>query len=212
MGLKSKRCKNELGNTYGHLTVIGIANKTDGRGSVYWICRCTCGEDYIVRGTNLRSGGSTRCSLCSSNAIAMHRTTHNETKTPLYRVWRSMKHRCNNTQSKQYLSYGGRGITVCNRWEMSFLDFKKDMGDVPDNCSLDRIDNDRGYEPVNCRWATRKMQQQNRRCVVLNPVMVRVIRYLYSNKKKTLACISRATRINYSVVQNAASQLTWGNA
>ena len=83
-------------------------------------------------------------------------------RTKLYKVWSSMKHRCLNTQDKQYKDYGGRGITVSKRW-LKFKNFLADMGERPVGMTLDRKNNDRGYMKSNCRWATRKEQQQNRR-------------------------------------------------
>jgi hypothetical protein len=82
--------------------------------------------------------------------------------TPLYNLWQQMKNRCTNPRNKGYAAYGGRGITVCDRWQ-DFQAFHDDMGERPPGMSLDRIDNDLGYGPDNCRWATRKTQQRNRR-------------------------------------------------
>lgn len=82
---------------------------------------------------------------------------------PRYEVWRGMLQRCLNPAHQAYARYGGRGITVCNRWRRSFADFCADVGQRPDGGTLDRIDNDRGYEPGNVRWVTRQAQAQNRR-------------------------------------------------
>lgn len=86
--------------------------------------------------------------------------THKQSYTKLYRTWASMKDRCTNKRSKEYKRYGGRGIELCKRW-MSFENFYKDMGDRPDGLSLDRIDNNKGYSPSNCRWATASQQSRN---------------------------------------------------
>lgn len=85
---------------------------------------------------------------------------------PAYYVWASMKDRCYNPKCKQYSDYGGRGITVCDRWLSSYRDFYSDMGPRPHGYSLDRIDNDKGYGPDNCRWADRRTQQRNQRRAV----------------------------------------------
>lgn len=85
---------------------------------------------------------------------------------PVYYVWTAMKDRCYNRNNRQYPDYGGRGIVVCDRWLSSYHDFAADMGERPQNHSIDRIDNDGNYEPGNCRWADKSTQQRNRRVAV----------------------------------------------
>ncbi len=93
---------------------------------------------------------------------------------PLYQVWMGIKGRCRNPNYRQWNDYGGRGITMCERWN-DFKTFAADMGERPPGYSIDRIDNDRGYSPENCRWATRKEQQRNQRRAVF--VDVEGVRY-----------------------------------
>jgi hypothetical protein len=90
-------------------------------------------------------------------------------KHPLYRMFRSLLQRCLNPNHPSYPHYGGRGITVCERWRSAggFERFLADMGDRPEGTSIDRVDNERGYEPANCRWATGAQQRRNTRCTVL---------------------------------------------
>lgn len=113
-------------------------------------------------------------------------TTHGLSRTPEYRSWYSMKERCFNTKHPCYHLYGGRGITICERW-MSITNFYADMGDRPEGTSLDRIDSDKNYEPENCRWATREEQAINtRRSNRLNTRSVRVQQMLDAGIDKSV--------------------------
>lgn len=123
---------------------------------VYWVVRCNCGTVRTVRSNALTSCGTTSCGC-------LHKNPHY--KTPAYNSWAAMIQRCTKENHPKYQSYGARGITVCERW-MTFANFIEDMGSQPSGLTLDRRDNDGNYEPTNCRWATRKEQQNNRRNTV----------------------------------------------
>jgi hypothetical protein len=112
-----------------------------------------------------------------------HGDSRNGTRTPEYMAWQSMNNRCRNPAHPNFKYYGKRGITVCNRWSNNYENFLADMGRRPTpGHSLDRINNDRGYEPLNCRWATRTQQMRNRQPRKLTIVMVTEIRQLYHAK------------------------------
>jgi len=119
--------------------------------------------------------------------------------SPTYQSWQHMKDRCTNPRSRQFHKYGGRGIAVCSRWLDSFEHFLVDMGQRPAGTTIDRIDNERGYEPGNCRWATQRTQQRNRRDTVLNCVAESLILHLRRRGART-GDIAHAFGVSQSTV------------
>jgi hypothetical protein len=149
--------KELTGKRYGRWMVRRFAEISKHREAI-WVCACDCGTERNIRGSHLISGHSKSC--------ACGRTQHGFNKLsgahPIYKVWGSMKARCSNPNSKDYKNYGGRGITVCERW-MFFPNFRDDMfGGWKHGLTIDRINNDGNYEPGNCRWATRAEQNRNK--------------------------------------------------
>ena len=165
------RVKDIAGQQFGRLTVLSldsIRQRPLKRRGTLWLCQCTCGAKCIVRGTHLQSGNSQSCG-CMKRELARElastqNTTHGHARgsiSPTYSVWIGMRKRCQNKATNGYLRYGGRGISVCERWH-KFENFLADMGERPPGRTLDRINNDGNYEPGNCRWATLEEQNLNR--------------------------------------------------
>lgn len=133
----------------------------------YWLCNCDCGGYAIVEATALTGGRTTSCGCRQSEATVdrnIDMATHHDSGSVEHQTWSRMKARCYNPNYPKFRLYGGRGITVCDRWRHSFEAFLADMGRRPEGkTSIDRIDGDRGYEPGNCRWADAFEQNNNRR-------------------------------------------------
>jgi len=151
------------GRRFGRLVVIGFSHRTKNRRAM-WKCRCDCGQENVVDGGNLLSGGTSSCGCLKSEAVRRTFTTHGHRarNTPEYESWSAVRARVAARSGRRFEDYAARGIACCDRWG-SFESFLADMGPRPPGTSLDRIDNDGNYEPGNCRWATASQQVANRR-------------------------------------------------
>lgn len=149
------------GQIFGKLLIIKRA-ENDKRGLACWLCKCLCGRETTVRGSDLRSGRTKGCG-CGASKHG-HTSSLGNRKTSLsFNSWRAMKARCLNPNATDYSSYGGRGISVCDRWKDSFENFLVDLGERPQGTSLGRFGDSGNYEPGNCKFMTWVEQTANRR-------------------------------------------------
>lgn len=153
------RFQNLAGRRFDRLLVLRYAGKSSpshGPPRPLWLCRCDCGAERVVVAGHLRSGHTRSCGC--------RQTIHGGTDTPEHLAWSDIKARCCNPGHASYPDYGGRGITVCDRWRNSFPAFLEDVGPRPSpSHSVGRVNNDRGYEPGNVTWQTATEQMNNRR-------------------------------------------------
>ncbi len=150
-----------LGEKFHRLVALSAAGSV--RGARMWLCRCDCGTELLVKGSSLLSGNTKSCGCYAREVTARIKYTDGKSQIPEARIWRAMINRCHSPTSPSFWYYGARGITVCDDWRATFAAFYRDMGPRPEGMTLERIDNDRGYEPGNCKWATRYDQMQNTR-------------------------------------------------
>ena len=180
---------NLVNQTFGRLIVTDFAYSKNSRS--FWKCKCSCGNEKIILGKDLRNGHINSCGCLRVETSRKRMTTHGATYSRLYNIWCTMKQRCEHPiKEKHVKDYKNRGITVCAEWH-DFAVFQKwafENG-YKDNLSIDRIDNNKGYYPENCRWADNITQANNKR----NNVLI-----TYNNKTQTIAQWARELGIKYN--------------
>ena len=187
--------KNLTGEKFGRLTVIGVSRKVESgnRERYYWRCKCDCGNEKEVRTDCLTSGLVKSCGCLKKDQDKINLTKYHKHKlshTKLWDTYYGMKSRCYDKTDKRYSDYGGRGIEICPEWLENFENFVSwslENG-FDDNLQIDRIDNDSGYSPQNCRWVSIKENCRNRR----SNVMIE-----YQGKMITLVELSEILNIPY---------------
>lgn len=153
-----------VGARYGRLVVVGQSKRRGSSRNILWRLACDCGNETLATPSNVKSGNTESCGCLRSILTSLRKRKARHYHRALHVVWEGMKQRCHNPNNSKYSYYGGRGITVCERWRDSFEAFLADMGERPTpKHTIDRKDNDGHYCPDNCVWATRMQQTHNRR-------------------------------------------------
>lgn len=192
------------GTVFARLTVLGVGDpkiKPSGAKCSTSRCLCECGNEVVVRDYQIRSGRTKSCGCLRDEVCGVARITHGRSRSPTYDIWMQMRMRCENENNKKWDSYGGRGISVCNRWTASFENFLKDMGDPPTRRhSLERVDNNGNYEPGNVIWANDTTQARNKR----NSIALEI-----NGTVKPLIEWCKTYGADYYVVYSRIKQLGW---
>lgn len=184
-----RKCIDLTGQKFGRLTVIKYVGKSN------WLCKCDCGNEKIVSTTHLKndtkSCGCLKKEMLSQRSKPKNFTNkkHGLYNEKIYKTWKSIRQRCNNKNNKRYKDYGGRGITICNEWNdfKNFYDWALNNG-YKENLTIDRINNNKGYSPENCRWADKITQSNNRR---------NNRNYTYNNETHTIGEWANIYNVNY---------------
>lgn len=190
-----------LGSRFGRLTVIRYAG-TNKWGTRMWECLCDCGKTVLRPSGRLNNEAVRSCGCYQRDLLSAQRAIHKESHTRLHNIWLGMQNRCNNPRSPGYRLWGGKGVRVCEEWSeyVSFRDWALSSG-YAENLSIDRIDVNGNYEPLNCRWATGKEQNNNRG--EYNRVLE------FGGKRRTLAEWADELGINHKTLYSRIVQYGW---
>ena len=180
-----------VGMRFGRLVIESISLEIDN--SVSFNCKCDCGNNIKLRGVDLCSYKKRTCGCFLSGGAMLDNTKHGGSKTKLYHIWSAARQRCKNPDDIMYSYYGGRGITVCDEWEdfAAFREWANENGYIEGKLDLDRIDNNSGYRPDNCRFISHRENLCNtRRRLVVN----------VDSGEETLSEIAIRSGIPYNVI------------
>lgn len=205
------------GHRFGRLLVLEMIYTNSADSKIR--CLCDCGKEKTVLAYNAKNGNTTSCGcfldekriergMLIAPVMGYLNTTHGLSRTSTYVSWQDAKKRCFSPQNKRYSYYGGRGILMCDRWRLSFQDFYADMGEKPKGLTLERIDVNKGYEPGNCKWASKTDQARNTRANVATMEIAMEIR----SKRKIgipLKELAEFYQMSYGNVQQIALHQSW---
>lgn len=193
--VKGKNVQDLTGQRFGRLTVVRLSERRSGR-KTFWICKCDCGNEKIVRSDIIKSGNTRSCG-CLHKEQAIRNVSknhkHKMSYTPLHYRWLNIKDRCNNSRNGSYQRYGGRGIKVCEEWNnnfQAFYDWAVSNG-YKESLSIERKDVNKGYSPSNCEWIPMIEQANNRRSTIW---------IKHEDEKMNLMQLSKKVGINYGTL------------
>lgn len=200
-----------IGQKFNRLTVIKLLGKKSGHNN--YLCQCDCGNFTEALPTNFKQGKVKSCGCLRRKGSNLK---HGLKKHYLYRLWTGIKTRCYIKTTKCFHNYGGRGIKMFPQWRHDFKSFYdwilQNLGDRPsDEYSLDRIDNDKNYEPFNLRWAIKAVQSQNSRRAKIDELKVKLIYDAFYILNKTISQISREMDTSWGIVNNIVKGRCWNN-
>lgn len=186
--------KDIAGQKFGRLTALYKLHNHHDKDHTYWSCVCDCGNLTETRSDRLRTGRVQSCGC-------LHKK-HGKSNTRLYHIWRQIKTRCYNKNNRDYTTYGGRGIKMCDEWRDNFNTFYDWAieNDYKENLTIDRIDVNNNYEPDNCRWATKKQQSRNKRDTLY---------YTVNGEQRSLKEWCELYKINYNKVYCRIHRDNW---
>jgi len=184
------------GKRFGHWTVLERDKVHPNTRNSYWICKCDCGKVKVLNRSTLVSGASKSCGCKAVYGKKGINRTHGMSDTRLYHEWRSIRRRCNRAKGKDFKTYQGKGITVCEEWDNNFEPFMEWSlaNGYNDTLTIDRIDNSKGYSPDNCRWISNAEQQQNKS---------NTVRVMYGGKEWCLRTLCVSLGIPYKAVHHS---------
>ena len=189
------------GQYFGYWRVVERFISTEEK-NTKWVCECKCGTRKVVSSVTLRNGTSKSCGCMRTELLLERVQTHGKSKTRLYRIWAQMIQRTTNKNKPDFYYYGGREIAVCKEWRESFEVFEKwaKENGYAENLTIDRKDNDKGYQPDNCRWVTMKEQNRNTR---------RTHYLTYNGQTKPLTDLADKMSIPRSVIDTRINKYGW---
>lgn len=195
------------GKKFGRWLVLNESKEKGNRGQIKWDCVCDCGARKAVQAESLKKMESRSCGCLKREAS--HAKTHGLSKSRIYRIYRHMVNRCNNKNVDSYPAYGGRGISVCREWGKfeAFYEWAMSNG-YKDTLSIDRIDNEKGYSPENCKWSTVLEQARNKRNSKITEDIAKKVRKMRSEGVRNKD-VADALGLARRTVSDIESNKTW---